>query len=200
MADCCSNYSKSCPEPVSTVNVSVTNNTFNLDGAGALYRQEVLSPTAAEVGGQVYNATLSSTPFSDQALQIFINGILQEIGDDYVRSDRTITFTFPAGITQAEVDQMNIVASYAAVSIGASDVGDETVGTIKLWANDGATVPLGWLECDGSEVSRSTYAALFAIIGETYGTPTSTSVFVLPPAGVIDTTPGTGTPVPIIKY
>ena len=200
MADCCSNYSKSCPEPVSTVNVSVTNNTFNLDGAGALYRQEVLSPTAAEVGGQVYNATLSSTPFSDQAVQIFINGILQEIGDDYVRSDRTITFTFPAGITQAEVDQMNIVASYAAVSIGASDVGDETAGTIKLWGNGASTIPLGWLECDGTEVSRSTYAALFAVIGVTYGAGgIDGTTFNLPPATVIEST-GAGDPVPIIKY
>ena len=33
----------------------------------------------------------------------------------------------------------------------------------------GATAPTGWLLCDGASVSRTTYAALFAVIGATYG-------------------------------
>src|SRR5262252_2175272 len=34
----------------------------------------------------------------------------------------------------------------------------------------GATAPTGWLLCDGSAVSRTTYATLFAAIGTGYGT------------------------------
>ena len=38
----------------------------------------------------------------------------------------------------------------------------------------GITAPAGYLMCDGSAVSRSTYAALFAILAPTYGTVTMT--------------------------
>jgi microcystin-dependent protein len=43
-----------------------------------------------------------------------------------------------------------------------------------------ATVPSGYLECNGAAVSRTTYAALFAIIGTTYGTGNGSSTFNLP--------------------
>jgi len=33
----------------------------------------------------------------------------------------------------------------------------------------GASVPAGWLMCDGAPVSRTTYASLFAILGTVYG-------------------------------
>jgi len=41
------------------------------------------------------------------------------------------------------------------------------VGAIKPWTK--ATAPAGYLLCDGSAVSRSTYAELFAIVSTTYG-------------------------------
>ena len=34
-----------------------------------------------------------------------------------------------------------------------------------------ANVPAGFLYCDGSPVSRTTYAELFAVIGTTFGNP-----------------------------
>lgn len=43
-----------------------------------------------------------------------------------------------------------------------------------------ATAPAGWLLCDGSAVSRTTYAALFAEIGTTYGAGNGTTTFNLP--------------------
>lgn len=44
----------------------------------------------------------------------------------------------------------------------------------------GNTIPVGFLLCDGSEISKTTYADLFAIIGNTYGTATDTNKFKLP--------------------
>lgn len=41
-------------------------------------------------------------------------------------------------------------------------------------------VPSGWLSCDGSAVSRTTYAALFAAIGVTYGAGDSVTTFNVP--------------------
>ena len=44
----------------------------------------------------------------------------------------------------------------------------------------GQTAPSGWLKANGAAVSRSTYAALFAAIGTTYGTGDGRSTFNLP--------------------
>lgn len=54
----------------------------------------------------------------------------------------------------------------------------EPLGMVTAYA--GATAPLGWLICDGSAVSRTTYAELFAAIGTTYGAGNGTSTFNIP--------------------
>ncbi len=41
-------------------------------------------------------------------------------------------------------------------------------------------VPTGWLECDGTAVSRTTYAALFAVVGTTWGVGDGSTTFNLP--------------------
>ena len=40
--------------------------------------------------------------------------------------------------------------------------------------------PTGWLECDGSAVSRTTYADLFAVIGTSFGVGDASTTFNLP--------------------
>lgn len=52
------------------------------------------------------------------------------------------------------------------------------VGGIVLWATN--TAPTGWLVCDGTAVSRSTYSGLFAILGTTYGAGDGSTTFNLP--------------------
>ena len=39
--------------------------------------------------------------------------------------------------------------------------------TIIPWSD--SSVPSGYLECNGAAVSRTTYSAVFAIVGTTYG-------------------------------
>jgi microcystin-dependent protein len=51
-------------------------------------------------------------------------------------------------------------------------------GTIVPWS--AASLPTGFLECAGAAVSRSTYSALFAIVGTTYGVGDGSSTFNLP--------------------
>lgn len=53
------------------------------------------------------------------------------------------------------------------------------VGDILTRAK-GAPAPARATLCDGSEVSKTTYAGLYAVIGDTYGTPEDASNFVLP--------------------
>jgi microcystin-dependent protein len=63
---------------------------------------------------------------------------------------------------------------------GANLTGIEGIptGTITPWSQ--ASAPTGFLECDGAAVSRSTYAALFAVIGTTYGAGDGSTTFALP--------------------
>jgi len=42
------------------------------------------------------------------------------------------------------------------------------------------SVPTGWLECDGSTVSRTTYSDLFTAIGDTFGAGDGSTTFAIP--------------------
>jgi microcystin-dependent protein len=53
-----------------------------------------------------------------------------------------------------------------------------SVGTMMAWPT--ATVPTGWLECYGQEISTTTYAALYAVIGTLYNTGGESGTFRLP--------------------
>ena len=65
----------------------------------------------------------------------------------------------------------------AITRIGSNNVAVNT-GTVMSWSN--STIPSGFLECDGSAVSRTTYSALFAVISTDYGTGDGSSTFNLP--------------------
>ena len=52
------------------------------------------------------------------------------------------------------------------------------IGSVTPFA--GQSAPSGWLLCNGAAVSRTTYAALYAIIGTTYGSGNGSSTFNLP--------------------
>ncbi len=52
------------------------------------------------------------------------------------------------------------------------------IGTIISYAS--TTLPVGFLLCDGSEVSKIDYADLYAVIGSKFGTATDTTKFKLP--------------------
>ena len=71
---------------------------------------------------------------------------------------------------------------------------DALVGALVMYA--AATAPSAkWLICDGAEISRTTYADLFTLIGHTYGTNPGGGDFTLPdfrgrlPIGQVDTSP-----------
>lgn len=70
------------------------------------------------------------------------------------------------------------VASYAysESSVASTDV--TTSGNVFMFA--GITAPVGFLLCDGSAVSRTTYANLFSAIGTTYGVGNGSTTFNIP--------------------
>lgn len=76
-------------------------------------------------------------------------------------------------------------------STGATIVGDMNATTVKqggfsllpvgvFFPYAGSSAPSGYLFCDGSAVSRTTYASLFSAIGTAYGTGDGSTTFNLP--------------------
>jgi microcystin-dependent protein len=51
-------------------------------------------------------------------------------------------------------------------------------GEMKMWP--AASAPSGWMLCEGGAISRTTFAALFALIGTTYGVGDGTTTFNVP--------------------
>ena len=58
--------------------------------------------------------------------------------------------------------------------------GGEPVGTIIAWGGGGQTLPQGYVLCDGTALSRTTYSALFDAIGVTNGSGDGSSTFNIP--------------------
>jgi len=63
---------------------------------------------------------------------------------------------------------------------GANLTGIEGIPTATIVPWSSASVPSGFLECNGAAVSRTTYADLFAIVGTTYGAGDGSSTFNVP--------------------
>ena len=73
----------------------------------------------------------------------------------------------------------DIATNATGVSTNATSISTNTpAGTIMSWSKGSA--PSGWLECDGSAVSRATYATLFTAIAETYGNGDGSTTFNVP--------------------
>lgn len=73
--------------------------------------------------------------------------------------------------------------------VGAAQTAAEThadavapIGIVVPWFGPASSIPARYLKLDGAAVSRTTYAALFAILGTTYGAGNGTTTFNLPDA------------------
>jgi microcystin-dependent protein len=68
--------------------------------------------------------------------------------------------------------------SMVTAAIGGGSDGVIPVGTVI--ASAGESVPSGYVECDGSQLSRSSYSELYAAIGTMYGIGDGSTTFNLP--------------------
>lgn len=86
------------------------------------------------------------------------------------------SFTGGAGELSVDNSTKNV-----RVHDGSTAGGFEIVPSGSIFPFGGASAPnAAWLLCDGSNVSRTTYARLFAVIGTAYGTGDGSSTFGLP--------------------
>jgi microcystin-dependent protein len=84
----------------------------------------------------------------------------------------------PTAPTPAANDASSKIATTQFVSSAIAGVSFVPSGSAGLFFM--ASLPTGWLLCDGSAVSRTSYAGLFSAIGTTYGTGDGTTTFNLP--------------------
>lgn len=111
-----------------------------------------------------------TTTASNPIMNIYVSGSWVDYLKNYI--DNLTVATTPLGASDyIPVLQGGVVKKIAATNI-------VLVGSIIAWPTN--TVPTGYLECDGSAVSRTTYATLFATIGVTYGAGDTVTTFNLP--------------------
>ena len=90
-----------------------------------------------------------------------------------VTISNNFTLTLPSSITNGGFLQTD----------GSGNLSFEIVAGVptgSVFAMAVVSVPSGYLECNGAAVSRTTYSALFAVIGTAYGTGNGSSTFNLP--------------------
>ena len=71
----------------------------------------------------------------------------------------------------------NVLTSNGSAWASAAPGGSPTGAIIGFGS---ATPPTGWLACNGANVSRATYSALFAVISTTFGAGDGSTTFTLP--------------------
>lgn len=93
--------------------------------------------------------------------------LLSDIRDSIAPGDNTVT---TAKIVDGNVTLAKLAAAVQALLV--------PTGSVSPFA--GTSEPTGWLFCYGQAISRTTYAALFAAIGTTYGSGDGSTTFNLP--------------------
>jgi len=91
-------------------------------------------------------------------------------GSVAANADAALPHTFTSG-TPAKASEVNANLAYLANGM---------VPTGAVVAFAGTTAPPGWLLCDGSAISRTIYAELFAVIGIAHGYGDEINTFNLP--------------------
>lgn len=92
--------------------------------------------------------------------------------------DKQLWKDYPDTSTPITADRLNHMEDGIAEAAKNGGGESDKVGVVKMFS--GSTAPEGWLLCDGSAVSRTTYSELFSIIGTTYGTGDGSTTFNIP--------------------
>ena len=114
------------------------------------------------------------------------------IGTTYGSGDGSTTFNVPS--VAATTGKYYIRYTTSLGTVTTTSLSTSPVGTMLDWPTT-SSYPTGYLRADGTAVSRTSYADLFALIGTTYGTGDGSTTFNLPNLVAA----GSGSPVKIIK-
>ena len=114
----------------------------------------------------------------DAAEKIDMSNYLLKTGDG---KDVTVTFSPSSDADfSAPVSGSKLSAVMVMLSKWRNFISRALTPTGAILSYAGNSAPVGFLLCDGRAVSRTTYAALFAVIGTTFGSGDGSSTFNLP--------------------
>lgn len=89
--------------------------------------------------------------------------------------------TTPRGIwTPADSDDWDLTVDLASMALSIDSAISASVATGSISMFGGSAAPAGFLICNGSAVSRTTYSALFSVVGTNFGGGDGSGTFNLP--------------------
>ena len=123
---------------------------------------DTLNELAAALGNDPNFATTIVTLIDTKCAQAKAEAMLaaHPVGSYYESADSTSPATLFGGTWQEQIPDGELIGSIAAFA--------------------GGSLPVGWLLCDGSAISRTTYSALFNTVGTIYGTGDDSTTFNIP--------------------
>lgn len=155
-------------------------------GAADAYVITPIPAIAAYATGQIFSFKAANTNTGNSTLNVSGKGVKTIKKGDGSKN------LFAADIVAGQVVVVEYDGTNFQMISGVNPTNLTPAGFIQMYG--GSTAPSGWLFCDGSAVSRTTYADLFAIVSTTFGAGDTTTTFNVPdmrgraPVGV-----GTGT-------
>ena len=138
-------------------------------------------------GAFYVSGTLTAAGVADVGA-MSVGGNLSVTGTTALGGTATATTVTPSTDSSTKIATTAFVASAITSAV--------ITGTISMWPVSSA--PTGYLVCNGSAVSRTTYSALFGVIGTTFGSGDGSTTFNLPnyadrmPIGVGTISSGSG--------
>ena len=147
----------------------------------------VQRPTKQDLTGATGTSlTLTHAVSKEEDIDLYINNVKQEPTTAYTVADTAVT------LTGSVVASDDIYVVYNSLALQTVVPPDGSVTQAKLSSNviliptgmiapfAMSTAPTGWLECDGSAVSRTTYADLFTALSTTHGVGDGSTTFNVP--------------------
>lgn len=136
--------------------LTVTRN-YNGQGAFSHSSADTFDHSAIAKDYQEANAHVNATTGVHGVVGAVVGTTDAQVLTNKSLTSPTITGTGTAALASLTVSGAAAVGS---LTVGGVAGGPVPAGSISVFA--GLNVPTGWLECDGSAVSRATYAALYA--------------------------------------
>ncbi len=155
-----------------TVNTTASVCLSNTSGPG-LTIQNLTGGTGSTTGMyfKTYGTTGSQVPSSAIVVQdagSYTNNIIFQ-----TKQAGNINNPLQSQMMLASNGNLNITGAY-------SGYGISPIGSVLAYAGANTAVPAGWVICNGEAISRTTYAALFSVIGVIYGFGDQSTTFNVP--------------------